>query len=146
MTDEEFYDCQKTGLSFFTASLLLPSVVGVFALFGYSLPIVTAISFFLLFINAMSFVRRAWFLKRHKRFISKKQYNFQTISYLILVIFSIVFAFFVKQGQGESVFIQILRWGAIIYSFIILAFMHKTARSVYALVKTKYNELKSRED
>ena len=152
MTDEEYYDYCKTGFSFFTSFILFPAVSLILMVFGYTKISIIIIEMVVLCLSIISFIRRLWFLRKHRRYITDKQFYFQNLSYVICLLISIIAAFFVKLNveDGKNVlngfFLNIYIIPiVIIYEFVVLGFMAKTAKDIAKLIKPKQEEIFSRD-
>ena len=152
MTDEEYYDYCKTGFSFFTSFILFPAVSLILMVFGYTKIRIIIIEMIVLCLSIISFIRRLWFLRKHRRYITDKQFYFQNLSYVICLLISIIAAFFVKLTveDGKNVlngfFLNIYIIPiVIIYEFVVLGFMAKTAKDIAKLIKPKREEIFSRD-
>ena len=152
MTDEEYYDYCKTGFSFFTSFILFPAVSLILMVFGYTKISIIIIEMIVLCLSIISFIRRLWFLRKHRRYITDKQFYFQNLSYVICLLISIIAAFFVKLTveDGKNVlngfFLNIYIIPIIIiYEFVVLGFMAKTAKDIAKLIKPKQEEIFSRD-
>ena len=152
MTDEEYYDYCKTGFSFFTSFILFPAVSLILMVFGYTKISIIIIEMVVLCLSIVSFSRRLWFLRKHRRYITDKQFYFQNLSYVICLLISIIAAFFVKLNveDGKNVlngfFLNIYIIPiVIIYEFVVLGFMAKTAKDIAKLIKLKQEENFSRD-
>ena len=152
MTDEEYYDYCKTGFSFFTSFILFPAVSLILMVFGYTKISIIIIEMVVLCLSIVSFIRRLWFLRKHRRYITDKQFYFQNLSYVICLLISIIAAFFVKLNveDGKNVlngfFLNIYIIPiVIIYEFVVLGFMAKTAKDIAKLIKPKQEEIFSRD-
>lgn len=152
MTDEEYYDYCKTGFSFFTSFILFPAVSLILMVFGYTKISIIIIEMVVLCLSIVSFSRRLWFLRKHRRYITDKQFYFQNLSYVICLLISIIAAFFVKLNveDGKNVlngfFLNIYIIPiVIIYEFVVLGFMAKTAKDIAKLIKPKQEENFSRD-
>ncbi len=152
MTDEEYYDYCKTGFSFFTSFILFPAVSLILMVFGYTKISIIIIEMIVLCLSIISFIRRLWFLRKHRRYITNKQFYFQNLSYVICLLISIIAAFFVKLTveDGKNVlngfFLNIYIIPiVIIYEFVVLGFMAKTAKDIAKLIKPKQEEIFSRD-
>ena len=152
MTDEEYYDYCKTGFSFFTSFILFPAVSLILMVFGYTKISIIIIEMVVLCLSIVSFLRRLWFLRKHRRYITDKQFYFQNLSYVICLLISIIAAFFVKLNveDGKNVlngfFLNIYIIPiVIIYEFVVLGFMAKTAKDIAKLIKPKQEEIFSRD-
>ena len=152
MTDEEYYDYCKTGFSFFTSFILFPAVSLILMVFGYTKISIIIIEMLVLCLTIVSFSRRLWFLRKHRRYITNKQFYFQNLSYVICLLISIIAAFFVKLNveDGKNVlngyFLNIYIIPiVIIYEFVVLGFMAKTAKDIAKLIKPKQEEIFSRD-
>ncbi len=152
MTDEEYYDYCKTGFSFFTSFILFPAVSLILMVFGYTKISIIIIEMVVLCLSIVSFSRRLWFLRKHRRYITDKQFYFQNLSYVICLLISIIAAFFVKLNveDGKNVlngfFLNIYIIPiVIIYEFVVLGFMAKTAKDIAKLIKLKQEEIFSRD-
>jgi hypothetical protein len=152
MTDEEYYDYCKTGFSFFTSFILFPAVSLILMVFGYTKISIIIIEMVVLCLSIVSFLRRLWFLRKHRRYITNKQFYFQNLSYVICLLISIIAAFFVKLTveDGKNVlngfFLNIYIIPiVIIYEFVVLGFMAKTAKDIAKLIKPKQEEIFSRD-
>ncbi len=152
MTDEEYYDYCKTGFSFFTSFILFPAVSLILMVFGYTKIRIIIIEMIVLCLSIISFIRRLWFLRKHRRYITNKQFYFQNLSYVICLLISIIAAFFVKLTveDGKNVlngfFLNIYIIPiVIIYEFVVLGFMAKTAKDIAKLIKPKREEIFSRD-
>ena len=152
MTDEEYYDYCKTGFSFFTSFILFPAVSLILMVFGYTKISIIIIEMVVLCLSIVSFSRRLWFLRKHRRYITNKQFYFQNLSYVICLLISIIAAFFVKLTveDGKNVlngfFLNIYIIPiVIIYEFVVLGFMAKTAKDIAKLIKSKQEEIFSRD-
>lgn len=152
MTDEEYYDYCKTGFSFFTSFILFPAVSLILMVFGYIKISIIIIEMVVLCLSIISFIRRLWFLRKHRRYITNKQFYFQNLSYVICLLISIIAAFFVKLNveDGKNVlngfFLNIYIIPiVIIYEFVVLGFMAKTAKDIAKLIKPKQEEIFSRD-
>jgi len=152
MTDEEYYDYYKTGFSFFTSFILFPAVSLILMVFGYTKISIIIIEMVVLCLSIVSFSRRLLFLRKHRRYITDKQFYFQNLSYVICLLISIIAAFFVKLNveDGKNVlngfFLNIYIIPiVIIYEFVVLGFMAKTAKDIAKLIKPKQEEIFSRD-
>ncbi len=152
MTDEEYYDYCKTGFSFFTSFILFPAVSLILMVFGYTKISIIIIEMVVLCLSIVSFLRRLWVLRKHRRYITNKQFYFQNLSYVICLLISIIAAFFVKLTveDGKNVlngfFLNIYIIPiVIIYEFVVLGFMAKTAKDIAKLIKPKQEEIFSRD-
>jgi hypothetical protein len=152
MTDEEYYDYCKTGFSFFTSFILFPAVSLILMVFGYTKISIIIIEMVVLCLSIVSFSRRLLFLRKHRRYITDKQFYFQNLSYVICLLISIIAAFFVKLNveDGKNVlngfFLNIYIIPiVIIYEFVVLGFMAKTAKDIAKLIKPKREEIFSRD-
>lgn len=152
MTDEEYYDYCKTGFSFFTSFILFPAVSLILMVFGYTKISIIIIEMVVLCLSIVSFSRRLLFLRKHRRYITDKQFYFQNLSYVICLLISIIAAFFVKLNveDGKNVlngfFLNIYIIPiVIIYEFVVLGFMAKTAKDIAKLIKLKQEEIFSRD-
>ena len=152
MTDEEYYDYCKTGFSFFTSFILFPAVSLILMVFGYTKISSIIIEMVVLCLSIVSFSRRLWFLRKHRRYITDKQFYFQNLSYVICLLISIIAALFVKLNveDGKNVlngfFLNIYIIPiVIIYEFVVLGFMAKTAKDLAKLIKPKQEENFSRD-
>lgn len=152
MTDEEYYDYCKTGFSFFTSFILFPAVSLILMVFGYTKISIIIIEMVVLCLSIVSFSRRLWFLRKHRRYITDKQFYFQNLSYVICLLISIIAALFVKLNveDGKNVlngfFLNIYIIPiVIIYEFVVLGFMAKTAKDIAKLIKLKQEEIFSRD-
>lgn len=152
MTDEEYYDYCKTGFSFFTSFILFPAVSLILMVFGYTKISIIIIEMVVLCLSIVSFSRRLWFLRKHRRYITDKQFYFQNLSYVICLLISIIAALFVKLNveDGKNVlngfFLNIYIIPiVIIYEFVVLGFMAKTAKDIAKLIKPKQEENFSRD-
>ena len=152
MTDEEYYDYCKTGFSFFTSFILFPAVSLILMVFGYTKISIIIIEMVVLCLSIVSFSRRLWFLIKHRRYITDKQFYFQNLSYVICLLISIIAALFVKLNveDGKNVlngfFLNIYIIPiVIIYEFVVLGFMAKTAKDIAKLIKPKQEENFSRD-
>ena len=152
MTDEEYYDYCKTGFSFFTSFILFPAVSLILMVFGYTKISIIIIEMVVLCLSVVSFSRRLWFLRKHRRYITDKQFYFQNLSYVICLLISIIAALFVKLNveDGKNVlngfFLNIYIIPiVIIYEFVVLGFMAKTAKDIAKLIKPKQEENFSRD-
>jgi hypothetical protein len=152
MTDEEYYDYCKTGFFFFTSFILFPAVSLILMVFGYTKISIIIIEMVVLCLSIVSFSRRLWFLRKHRRYITDKQFYFQNLSYVICLLISIIAAFFVKLNveDGKNVlngfFLNIYIIPiVIIYEFVVLGFMAKTAKDIAKLIKPKQEEIFSRD-
>jgi hypothetical protein len=152
MTDEEYYDYCKTGFSFFTSFILFPAVSLILMVFGYTKISIIIIEMVVLCLSIVSFSRRLLFLRKHRRYITDKQFYFQNLSYVICLLISIIAAFFVKLNveDGKNVlngfFLNIYIIPiVIIYEFVVLGFMAKTAKDIAKLIKPKQEEIFSRD-
>ena len=152
MTDEEYYDYCKTGFSFFTSFILFPAVSLILMVFGYTKISIIIIEMIVLCLSIISFIRRLWFLRKHRRYITDKQFYFQNLSYVICLLISIIAGFFVKLTveDGKNVlngfFLNIYIIPiVIIYEFVVLGFMAKTAKDIAKLIKPKREEIFSRD-
>jgi hypothetical protein len=154
MTDEEYYDYCKTGFSFFTSFILFPAVSLILMVFGYTKISIIIIEMVVLCLSIVSFSRRLLFLRKHRRYITDKQFYFQNLSYVICLLIIIIAAFFVKLNveDGKNVlngfFLNIYIIPiVIIYEFVVLGFMAKTAKGIAKLInptlvlKFNYKEL-----
>lgn len=152
MTDEEYYDYCKTGFSFFTSFILFPAVSLILMVFGYTKISIIIIEMVVLCLSIVSFSRRLLFLRKHRRYITDKQFYFQNLSYVICLLISIIAALFVKLNveDGKNVlngfFLNIYIIPiVIIYEFVVLGFMAKTAKDIAKLIKPKQEENFSRD-
>lgn len=152
MTDEEYYDYCKTGFSFFTSFILFPAVSLILMVFGYTKISIIIIEMVVLCLSIVSFSRRLLFLRKHRRYITDKQFYFQNLSYVICLLISIIAALFVKLNveDGKNVlngfFLNIYIIPiVIIYEFVVLGFMAKTAKDIAKLIKLKQEEIFSRD-
>ena len=152
MTDEEYYDYCKTGFSFFTSFILFPAVSLILMVFGYTKISIIIIEMIVLCLSIISFIRRLWFLRKHRRYITDKQFYFQNLSYVICLLISIIAGFFVKLTveDGKNVlngfFLNIYIIPIIIiYEFVVFGFMAKTAKDIARLIKPKKEEIFSRD-
>jgi hypothetical protein len=141
ITDVELIDYKNTGFSFFTSFILIPGITIIFNIFGYVSQSLIYFDAFLMLFTFISYIRRLIFLKKHRRFISNKQYYFQNISFIILMIWNIISGFFVHKeidSSGRSIIsyyligeFNIALWIPLfIFSFILLGFMASTAKEV----------------
>ena len=153
MTDEEYYDYCKTGFSFFTSFLFFPAVSFILMVFGYTKKESTIFEMVLLCLTMVSFLRRLWFLRKHRRYITDKQFYFQNVSYVVCLLISVICGFFVKMTveDGKTVlngfFLNIYIIPiVIIYEFVVFVFMVKTAKSTGKLIRPKWEELNSRDN
>ncbi len=151
MTDEEYYDYCKTGFSFFTSFILFPAVSLILMVFGYTKTRIIITEVVVLCLSMVSFLRRLWFLRKHRRYITDRQFYFQNLSYVICLLISIIAAFFVKLTveDGKKVlngfFLNIYIIPiVIIYEFVVFGFMAKTAKDIARLIKPKQEEIFSR--
>ena len=64
--------------------------------FGYTKISIIIIEMIVLCLSIISFIRRLWFLRKHRRYITDKQFYFQNLSYVICLLISIIAGFFVK--------------------------------------------------
>ncbi len=156
ITEEEFNDYNNTGFSFFTSFILIPAVTITFNLFGYINFAVIILEVALIMITFISFLRRYLFLHKHRKFINNKNYYFQNISFILLMIWNIFSGFlpyyvdkdddfFIKYHliDGYNLYILI---PLIIFSFILFTFMTITAKRVSKLIsngKIKYEKLEN---
>lgn len=147
MTDEEYFDYKEVIFSLFFTPVFLPAVVLAFTLFGYVNWQISIVQIVFLCINLIGFTRRMWFLNKHKRFISKKQLIFQTISYLCLIAFSIACGCIRNEVAVDGSILLgnyptnfIAQGIAILYSFVVLVFMIKNAKEIANLVNSKSDE------
>ena len=141
MTDEEYYDYCKTGFSFFTSFILFPAVSLILMVFGYTKISIIIIEMIVLCLSIISFIRRLWFLRKHRRYITDKQFYFQNLSYVICLLISIIAGFFVKLTveDGKNVldgfFLNIYIIPIIIiYEFVALGFMAKPDKDIAKLI------------
>ena len=120
--------------------------------FGYTKISIIIIEMVVLCLSIVSFSRRLLFLRKHRRYITDKQFYFQNLSYVICLLISIIAAFFVKLivEDGKNVlngfFLNIYIIPiVIIYEFVVLGFMAKTAKDIAKLIKLKQEEIFSRD-
>ena len=151
ISDEEINDLKKTGFSLFTAFILIPAITVVSNVFGFlgTVSIVIISTMFLL--TLISFVRRYIFLRKHRRFISNKQWYFQNISFVSLMIWNIFACFLPYYGNedGKKTIeyhlvgnFNLLLWiPLIIFSFILFTFMVITAKNVTRPLAKRMKEI-----
>ena len=151
ITEEEMNDLKKTGFSFFSSFILIPAITILCNLVGFISKVSIGIILVVFLLSFISYIRRFWFLKKHRRFITDKQWRFQNISYAILMTWNL-FASFLPYYDGDEETIEyhlvgninILLWlPIIIFSFVLFTFMVITAKNVAGQVSKAMKEKKS---
>lgn len=151
ITEIELNDYKNTGFSFFSSFIFIPAFTVTFNVFGYVSKPMTIINGVIMILTIISFVRRFIFLKKHRRFISNKQYYFQNISFITLIIWDVISGFFVyKESDINGGFkikynfvgeFNVALWIILlIFSFVLLGFMAATAKSVSSKMVKKMKE------
>jgi hypothetical protein len=152
ITDDELIDYKKTGFSFFTSFILIPAITINFNVFGYVNSGAILINAAMMLLTVISFVRRYLFLSKHRRFISNKQYYFQNISFILLMVLNIFSGFlphFVSVEDGKEAIkyylindFNLLIWiPLIIFSFVLFIFMVITAKNIGKQISNKMKEI-----
>lgn len=144
MNDTEYTETLRATIPLVISFLLFPAFCCILIIFGYVWIGFIIAETILGIMVISSFILRTKFLIKYPQYTTKKRFLFETLSYIVCLIFAVGTAFAVKDIGGVltyylfNIYIQPI---FIIFVFVVMGFMISTSKKI---VKAYQNEKERR--
>lgn len=144
MADKEYKDLKFYKNFLFLCFIFFPAICIFYITFGYVRIGFIIVEIIFTLITTYFFILRTIFLLRYKKYNrSKKIFLYETISYILFLVFAISTAFLVKEDKGifTYYFLNIyIQPAFVIFTFIILGSMATTAKRVAQIYVAEFKK------